>query len=364
MNKRVGLALLVLLLLLPTARAEEESLYTLVDENGAAVTHYIGLPEAGDEYIARDNSHYVVRSVDEKTHTAVAQLQGTYQMPSVEWLRDGDVTQPVSGGSSQAVAIYCTHSDESYVPNDGLHSEMPRGSIYDVAESLKANLEELGVTVYYDDETHHPHDSGAYRRSRATAEGLLKNNVDAIFDVHRDGIEDPGQYETTIEGKEASMVRLLVGRSNQNGAENKAFAVELKAVADEIYPELIRDIYIGKGSYNQDLSPNAVLLEFGTHTIDKELAKRSTQYMAEAIQKTLYGGVSGAAPNGVQEAKTTGDAQREKGAWSGVGWALGAVVVGVIIFALAATGGFKPAMHKIKDGAREMTGGLFGKKKK
>lgn len=363
MIKRAGILLVLLLILNVTAvRAEGEKIYTIVDENGEAVTHYMGQPEAGDEYIARDNSHYIVRSVDGTALTAVAQLQGTYPMPSVDWLRDGDATRPVSGGSGQAVAIYCTHSDESYVPNDGLHSETPRGSIYDVAETLKGNLEKLGITVYYDNETHHPHDSGAYKRSRATAEGLLKNNVDAIFDIHRDGIEDPGQYETTIDGKEASMVRLLVGRSNQNSAENKAFAVEIKAVADELYPELIRDIYIGKGSYNQDLSPNAVLLEFGTHTIDKELAKRSTQYMAEAIQKTLYGGVSGATPGTASQQVNA--KEREKGAFAGIGWVLGAVAIGAIVFALAATGSFKPAMQKVKNGAREMMGGLFGRKKK
>lgn len=358
MIKKICLCLAMLLLLLPAARAEEAA-YVIMDEAGEVITYFVGLPEAGDEYISRENKHYIVRTVDENTLTAVAQLQGDYPMPSVEWLRDGDLTQPVSG-SEQAVAIYCTHSDESYEPSDGTYSETPRGSIYDVAEALKGNLEKLGVTVYYNDETHLPHDSGAYKRSRTTAENLLQNNVDAIFDIHRDGIDDPGQYETTIEGAEASMVRLLVGRSNQNSAENKAFAVEIKAVADEIYPELIRDIYIGKGTYNQDLSPNAVLLEFGTHTIDKELATRSTQYMAETIQKTLYGGVSGAAKSNTAQAST---AEREKGAFTGIGWIIGGVVVIAIVFALVSTGGVKPAMQKIKDNAREMTGGLFGKKR-
>ncbi len=360
MSKRLWLCAALLMCLLSGAQAEENT-FTITDDAGAVITYYVGLPEAGDEYISRQNKHYVVQSVDEKTLTAVAQLQGDYPMPSVEWLRDGNLTQPVSGGG-QAVAIYCTHSDESYEPNDGTHSETPRGSIYDVAEALKENFEKLGVTVYYDDETHHPHDSGAYKRSRATAETLLKNNVDAIFDIHRDGIEDPGEYETSINGEEASMVRLLVGRSNQNSAENKAFAVEIKAVADELYPELIRDIYIGKGSYNQDLSPNAVLLEFGTHTIDKQLHTRSTQYMAEAIQKTLYGGVSGAAQSVTHE--KTNAQERDKSAFSSIGWILGAVVVGVIIFALVATGSGKAAMQKVKDNAREMTGGLMGKKKK
>ena len=347
--------LLALLLPARTLAEEADTVYILVDDRGETITQYAGTPEAGDEYISHDNRHYVVRSVDEMTHTALAESLGSYAMPDVRWLQ-GE-SQAVSAGEGRAVALYCTHSDESYAPTDGKASVTPRGGIYDVAEALKANLESRGVTVYYDDSTHLPHDAGAYRRSRATAEELLKNRVDAIFDVHRDGIPDPKQYETTIDGQQASMVRLLVGRSNQNTESNKAFAAELKAVADTLYPELVRDIYIGKGTYNQDLSPHAVLLEFGTHTIDKDRAEQATRYMAETIQKTLYGGVSGAA---------AGDraADTRRGAWTGVAWIVGLVLVGACGFALLSTGNLRQAAGKLGDGVREISGGLLNKKNK
>ena len=358
MKKAFLLALAALFLLLPpAARAEEEgAVYQIVDQNGATVTYYAGLPEAGDEYIARDNSHYVIVSVDEAAQTAVAECRGAYPMPDVSWLHAE--SQAVSAGAERAVAIYCTHSDESYVPTDGESSITPRGGIYDVAASLKQALEEQGITVYFDDTTHLPHDNGAYRRSRSTAERLLEKDVDAIFDVHRDGIEDPGQYNTTIDGEDACMVRLLVGRSNQNAAANKAFAAEIKAVADELYPELVRDIYIGKGTYNQDLSPRSVLLEFGTHTVSKERAEAATGYMAQTIQKTLYGGVSGAAGS------ASGSGKTKKGVWTGIAWIVGIAAVGAFAFALLSTGGLKPAWAKLKDGAREIGGGLFGRKNK
>lgn len=357
--KKVLLVCCALLVLLPFAGQAEETVYTILDERGQPVTHFAGEAAVGDEYIAHDNSHYVIVAVNEQAHTATARLQGTYQMPDVSWLQADSL--PVSAAMSQrAVAIYCTHSDESYVPTDGEASITPRGSIYDVAEALKAHLEEQGITVYYDDATHLPHDAGAYRRSRATAEGLLENGVDAIFDIHRDGIKDPGQYETTIDGEQASMVRLLVGRANQNQAENKAFAVEIKAVADALYPELIRDIYIGKGTYNQDLSPNAVLLEFGTHTIDKERAENATRYMAATIEKTLYGGVSGAAGKGTEPAGNT----RERSAWISIIWIAGIVVVGVCVYGFASTGGIKDGLARVGRGFKEMTGGLFNKKNK
>ena len=353
MRKLAGM-LLLLFLLMPLAAQAEDEVYRIVDGQGNEITQYLGEPEVGDEYIAHDNQHYVIARVDAASHTAMAESRGAYRMPDVRWLEDD--SQAVSSGQ-KAVAIYCTHSDESYEPTDGDSSVTPRGGIYDVAESLKKSLEEQGVTVYSDDSTHLPHDSAAYRRSRATAEELLKNGVDAIFDVHRDGIPDPGQYETTIDGQQASMVRLLVGRSNQNAAANKEFAAGIKAVADKLYPDLVRDIYIGKGTYNQDLSPHAVLLEFGTHTIEKERAEQATQFMASVLNKTLYGGVSGAAGN-------TAETASGKGVWTGIVWIIGLAVVGAAVFALASTGGVQPAMRKLRDNANEMTGGFFDRKNK
>lgn len=358
MKKALFAALLLLLLLPAAARGERETVYYhIVDETGAYVTHYTGVPEAGDEYIAHDNQHYVITRVEESAHTAWAQNKGAYQMPDIRWLQDD--SQAVTA-MKRAVALYCTHSDESYEPSDGDSSVTPRGGIYDVAEALKANLEAQGVTVYYDDATHLPHDSAAYRRSRATAEELVKKGVDAIFDVHRDGIPDPDQYNTTIDGEKASMVRLLVGRSNQNSAANKEFAAEIKAVADKMYPELVRDIYIGKGTYNQDLSPHAVLLEFGTHTVTKERAEQATEYMASAIRTALYGGVTGAAGN--EEQKASGPSNRS--VWTGIASVLGVVILGAVVFSLSSAGGWRPAMEKLKGGMNEMTGGLLNRKNK
>lgn len=151
------------------------------------------------------------------------------------------------------------------------------------------------------------------------------------------------------------MVRLLVGRSNQNSAANRAFAAEIKAVADQLYPELVRDIYIGKGTYNQDLSPHAVLLEFGTHTVSKEQAEQATQYMATVIQKALYGGVSGAAGGG----SASPAVRNSRGVWSGI-----AAVLGAVVFSLASTGGVRPTMEKLRGGMHEMTGGLLNRKNK
>ena len=349
----VMILIFTLLLCIPfaagTAEAGEE-IFEILNQQGEIVTFFAGTPEAGDEYIAGDNSYYRVMEVDSNGKKARAEYLGSYEMPDVQWASES--AQPVSA-SKKAVALYCTHSDESYEPTDGSSSIRKRGGIYDVAESLKADLEKQGITVYYSDENHYPHDAGAYRRSRSTAASLAEEGVDAIFDVHRDGIPDAGQYESQVGGEDVTKVRLLVGRSNQNADANKQFASQIKAVADKVYPGLIKDIYIGKGTYNQDLMSQAVLLEFGTHKSDKNEVLASTAYMADVLNRTLYGGVKGAAGEG------KGSTSENTGGWTGAAWLIGLLLIGMFIYAFAATGNGKLAAQKWKRGFQEMTGGLL-----
>ena len=147
------------------------------------------------------------------------------------------------------------------------------------------------------------------------------------------------------------MVRLFVGRSNPNGDENRAFAQEIKAVADEEYPGLVKDIYIGKGNYNQELYPRALLLEMGTHEIEKEKAMASTDYIADVISEVLYG-----------ESAKAEESAEQSGAASGVFWVIGAVIVIAVVYALASTGRLSAIWDKIRRAGSEMTGGAIGKK--
>ena len=355
MKKVVELLCLVALLAHPFCAladdTEEERVYQLLDENGETVTYYAGEPEAGDEYVAGDNRYYRIAQVDEESGKARMESLGSFSLPDVSWL--DEETQPVSA-VKKAVAIYCTHSDESYEPGDGTSSKEKRGGIYDVAERLKAALEKKGITVYYSDENHYPHDAGAYRRSRATAASLAEEGVDAIFDVHRDGIPDATQYESEVKGEEVTKVRRLVGRQNQNADANKQFAAQIKAVADKLYPGLLKDIYMGKGSYNQDLMSQAVLLEFGTHKSDKNEVLASTAYMADVLNRALYGGVSGAAGKGKSPTK------ENSGGWTGIGWLAVIALGGLFLYAFAASGNLKTAGQKMKRSFQEMTGGLLG----
>lgn len=375
MKNKLLCLLLALTLFAPAALAEDDdsAVFTVTDENGSALFAISHTVNVGDEYISRDNVLYRIERVS--GGTAVAARVGEEAMPDVSWLDTGEAQAVFApeGGAVQAasgstdgqklIAMYVTHSDESYVPSDGTQSIEGQGGIYDVARQFRDALQAKGIDVILDESTHLPHDSGAYRRSRRTAERLLQNRPDAIIDIHRDGIPNASEYATTIDGENASQVRLLVGRSNQNSEVNRAFAKEIKAVADKKYPGLVKDIFIGKGNYNQDLSPNAILLEFGTHTISKERVLNSTDVMADVVSTALYGAQTGSAKSTKTADEKASDSARNKGSMSGIAMLAVLVVVGVILFALVQTGGGKAMGNKIGRNLSEMTGGLVGKKK-
>lgn len=355
---------------------DEQAIYTAVTPSGDKLFSRSGQIYKDDEYISRDNTLYKITSVTGTT--AVAQEIGKEDMPDVTWLDIDDVFPVFASVDAAArlsrekapdkklIAMYVTHSDESYIPTDGTQSINGQGGIYDVAREFRDALQNRGVDVILDESTHLPHDSGAYRRSRRTAERLLQHMPDAIIDIHRDGIPDQSEYTCTIQGENASQIRLLVGRGNQNSDVNRAFAKQIKAIADKKYPELIKDIFIGKGTYNQDLSPNAILLEFGTHTISKERVLNSTDVMADVVHTALYGDTTGSAKNtsaNTSSAKSNQKAENNKGAFSGIAALLIIVVIGVILFALVQTGSTKSAGKKLGRNLREMTGGMIGKKK-
>ena len=353
------LAMLALAAAAPAAAEQTEvcvtdgdCVYTLLDGEGRMLTQRAGRIYPGDEYIAGDDGWYRVTAVDDAALTATAEYLGQAALDTQAFNTLVAGARAEGEDGKKRIAMYSTHSDESYVPGDGTSSKWKGAGIYDVGDSLKKALEERGIDVVYSKETFLPHDADAYTRSRRTAEELLKRDPDALLDIHRDAVPAE-QYETKVDGEDISKVRLFVGRTNQNAAENKAFAQQIKAEADREYPGLIKDIFIGKGNYNQDLSPNSLLLEFGTHEIEKEKAQEATGYIAEVLDSVLFG----------TSAKAEGAKARRAGAAAkGIGWVVGLAALAAVGYALLSTGSVKGAWEKLGRRAGELTGGLFGRR--
>lgn len=290
---------------------EKGAYYQLMDDSGWPLASLALTVYEGDEYISGDNKHYRVKSVDTQGLTAQTEFLGVVDLS--QYTAELEAV-PADSKDVGKILMYCTHTDESYVPSDGTESKPEGGGILDVAKSLKAAIEERGGKAVLDETNHSPHDAGAYRRSRRTITKMMRDqgNPAAVLDVHRDAV--PGnQYDADVNGEQVSKVRIVIGGRNQNSAANKDFAYKLKAAADKAHPDLIKDIYIGKGNYNQELSPHSLIVECGTYETDKDKVEAAMPMLADAVCQAVYGGISNKSGQAAGQSASPG-AQTQSGA--------------------------------------------------
>jgi stage II sporulation protein P len=237
--------------------------------------------------------------------------------------------------------VYYTHNDESYTPTDGQPTIKGNGGIYKVGGAFAQRLVALGYAVEDDQTRHDPHDANAYQRSRRTFTRLLEQKPSALFDIHRDSapLED---YQFTIDGRKAAKMLLVVGRQNQNRETTMNYAKQIKAAADSKYKGLIRGIFIAHGNYNQDLNPQAMLVEIGTQYNTREEAERSAALFADLVPLFL-------APPGPPPAAGTvpPPASPSGGYWHDILTILGVLAAGIAGFLFVSTGSWREAKRKL-----------------
>ncbi|MDD3838953.1 MAG: stage II sporulation protein P [Clostridia bacterium] len=336
--------------------------YTVYKDDGKVLFMIASQVSVGDEYISGDNKSYEIYKVDDNQKEAYAKYIEDIKLPEI----DLDEILPSAAQKKGTVVLYCTHSDESYVPTDGTESKEHKGGIFEVARSLKKGFENNGVDAILDETVHTPHDAGAYRRSRRTVANLLKNKPDAIFDVHRDAVPKEA-YVKDIEGMPATKVRLVIGRRNQNSNANKQVALKIKSVSDKMYPGLVKDIYMGEGNYNQEIAPRALLLEMGTYSHKRERAEKSAEMFADVATAALFGGTTKRAetkekPGVDREEDISAITKSSKGATSGIFWVILILVVGGGLF-LFLSSGRKEFRSKISKMTKEEFANFLGRRK-
>ncbi|MGE5381460.1 MAG: stage II sporulation protein P [Methylocystaceae bacterium] len=303
------------------ARAETElpegKYYTIVNEKGQAID-YTGIKVmVGDEYISPDNTRYRVEKVSGLT--AYARSMGKVQLAArplnfASWsLSFGYRWLTAKGGP--IVGVYSTHTDESYKPSDGKDSIDGHGGVIKVASVLTKGLSGKGLKVIHDDAKHDPHDANAYNRSRKTASRLMRKGAFSLIDVHRDAAPAQ-QYNSKVQGKNVTRIKLVVGRSNPKMASNMEFAKRMKAHIDKDHPGLSAGIFVGHGNYNQDLTPRAMLIEVGGNNNTREQAQQAVSLFATSVPEVLGSKASGktasSGDTGVKGALTSTSNQRQQ----------------------------------------------------
>jgi len=368
---RLRVALLTALALLVTApgvtsareAGERADLgyYNLVDPEGRVILQTGLEVSRGDEFISEDNRKYRITLVEgdramvrDLGEVSLAPEYGSRSLATL--LRAGlQRVSPAWWGSHRAaqagrpkVAIYHSHSDESYLPSDGTASRPGKGGIFRVGSSLGESLERNGIDVVHDTTSHDPHDSASYDRSRRTALKLLQQERPAmILDVHRDTAPREA-YERTVAGQPINQVMLVVGRENPQMNATLDFAKRVKKAADDRFPGLIRGIFFAQGRYNQDLSPRALLFEVGSHTNRREDAERGIALLGEVLPALMGPGT------------TAGRARESRAGWTTAAFILALAAGGAIAYLFLSTGSWREAREKLRRVAGREWADLLG----
>jgi stage II sporulation protein P len=326
--------------------------YVIRDHDGNVLSKMARRVAPGDRLTTAGGKNYEVERVDGRA--AVARFNGLDKdiLAYTELFSREEVAVLAAARAADKnpgrVAIYHTHSAESYVPTDGTDSIPFKGGIFQVGKALSSRLKKEWVLVDHDLTPHEPRDDNAYYRSRRTAARLMQRNPIALLDVHRDGIPDPGFYREQVGDEQVAALRLVIGRQNPRMSSNEDFAKRMMSYANQVNPGIVKEIFYARGNYNQDLMSTALLIEAGTHTNSREEAERGVMLFAEAIPVVLGIGTGAGEPGAFTDRRAG-----TPGAWTALAWILGLTILGAGGFLLYSSGGL--------DKARERLSGFMGK---
>lgn len=191
--------------------------------------------------------------------------------------------------------IYNTHQTEGYQKsNNKSYNITP--SVLMASYILRESLNDLGVPsmVEVNDisellRVHNWKYSYSYLASKILMEDAIEKNktLKYFIDIHRDSASAT-QTTVEIDNKKYARVLFIIGKDNENYKENLKMADKLDTYIKKINPNLSRGVSLKGGSgvngiYNQNLSPNAILIEVGGQYNTITEVNNTISILADAI---------------------------------------------------------------------------------
>ena len=199
------------------------------------------------------------------------------------------------------IYIYNSHQLENY-SNTNLDIYGITPNVLMASYLLKEKLNNRGLSTIVEDSNlteflnlNGWNDAQSYNASRIFI--LDKKNrypsLKYFIDIHRDSVSKD-ITTVNIDGKDYARILFVIGLEHNNYEENIRTAEAIEGIANKYYKGLSRGIYKKEGEgvngiYNQDISPNSVLIEVGgvDNNIDEVLNT------TEAISNILYYYING-----------------------------------------------------------------------
>lgn len=201
------------------------------------------------------------------------------------------------------VLIVHTHTTECY-DGDAMSGENERTTNEDynmceIGEIIALKLENYGIKTIHDKSIHdYPSYQGAYNRALKTIEKNINiyPSIKVVLDIHRDAYIYPDgsklKLTTSINGEDVAQAMLVLGTDSMglvhnNWQSNLKFASKIQNAAEIMYPGLMRPINLRRERFNMHMTPGSVLIEIGSNGNSLTEAKRSAEYIADAIAAVL-----------------------------------------------------------------------------
>lgn len=216
----------------------------------------------------------------------------------------GSSTPPLTTGDRKMVYLYFSHNRESYLPylkgvtdpNKAYHSQI---NVMNIGDKMKEQLESrgIGTAVEKTDIQANLNRKGldytkSYQESRPVVQAAMASNRDYTYfiDIHRDSHRRE-MTTKVINGQSYAKLAFIIGGNQSNYEKNLKLATELHNLLDKKYPGLSRGVIVkreGNGKYNQDLSQNAILVEFGGVDNTFEELYRSSDALADVFSEYYW----------------------------------------------------------------------------
>ncbi len=199
------------------------------------------------------------------------------------------------------VYIYNTHQTEGYQKsNNASYNITP--SVLMASYILRESLNDLGIPSMVETNDiaellriHSWKYSYSYAASKLLLEDAITKNptLSYFIDLHRDSMS----YDvttTTIDNKKYAKILFVIGKDHDGYEKNQKMAETINNSIKEKYPSLSRGISLKGGSgvngiYNQNISPNAILIEIGGQYNTITEINNTLNVLADALYDYIKG---------------------------------------------------------------------------
>lgn len=261
----------------------------------------------GKIIVAGEGSNYTNMPMESAPPIDIMKAEREASLQNLEGIDKGAgseaPSQPPSTttGDKKVVHLYFTHNRESYLPylqgvtdpDLAYHSQL---NVTKIGDQLKAGLEARGIGTSIDksDVMGQVKMPSAYSKSGELVRETMASNreIQYLIDIHRDA-RRKDKTTPIINGQAYAQLVFVVGGNNPNYEKNQKLATDLHNLLNEKYKGISWGVLMKKGAgsngvYNQNLSENALLIEFGGVDNTFEELNRSADALADVFSEYFW----------------------------------------------------------------------------